>query len=162
MLDSKIALIPGSFDPVTLGHYDIVKRASAMFEHVYVTAFVNASKAGKFTAEQRLEMLKTAFKEFGNVSVDVSCGLLCDYCRDKNIGIVVKGARNVTDFDYELTLSLINRSISPELDTIILPTKSEYIHISSTMVNELIKYGEDFTASVPCGVAELIKKYKNQ
>ncbi len=159
MANYKIALVPGSFDPPTAGHYDIVERAAAMFGKVYVTAFVNSSKAGRFTPEQRLEMLKAAFGRFDNVVIDISDELLADYAEERGIGTVIKGARNATDFDYEMSLSLINRSISPSLDTVILPAKSEHIHISSTMVSELIKYGKDYSAVVPAGVAELIKKY---
>ena len=160
MLDYKKALIPGSFDPPTVGHYDVVERAARMFDRVYVTAFVNSSKMGRFSAEQRLEMLKAAFAGFDNVCVDVSEALLADYARERGIGTVVKGARNATDFDYELSLSLINRSLDSELDTVILPTKSEYLHVSSTMVGEMIRYGRDFSGAVPVGVAELIRKYK--
>lgn len=159
MANYKIALVPGSFDPPTVGHYDIVKRAAEMFDKVYVTAFVNSSKAGRFTPEQRLEMLKTAFGGFGNVVIDISHELLADYAAARSIGTVVKGARNATDFDYEMSLSLINRSISPDLDTVVLPAKGDHLHVSSTMVCELIKYGKDYSEVVPAGVAELIKKY---
>ncbi len=159
MANYKIALVPGSFDPPTVGHYDIVKRAATMFDKVYVTAFVNSSKAWRFTPEQRLEMLNTAFGGFDNVIIDVSHELLADYAAARDIGTVIKGARNATDFDYEMSLSLINRSISQDLDTVILPARSEHLHISSTMVSELIKYGKDYSGVVPAGVDELIKKY---
>lgn len=157
MLDYRKALVPGSFDPITVGHYDMVKRAARMYDHVYVTAFVNASKTGRFTPEVRLEMLKAAFAKFDNVTVNVSSDLLADYAAERGIGTIVKGARNATDFDYELSLSLINRSLCDELDTVILPTRSEYLHISSTMVCELIRYGKDYTEAVPPGVAQIIK-----
>ncbi len=158
-MNPRYALIPGSFDPVTMGHYDFAVRAAAMFEKVYVVAFTNSSKSGKFTVEQRLEMLRAAFKDVPNVVVDVSEGLLAGYAREHNIGTLVKGARNATDFDYEMSLWLINRSIDEELDTIIFPTRAEYMHVSSTMVRELIKYGCDYSAAVPPGVAEKIAEY---
>ena len=158
MLDYRCAIIPGSFDPPTLGHYDIVRRAAMMFDKVYVVAFVNASKIGAFSAENRLAMLRAAFEGLPNVEVDVSDELLAGYAKKKGVGVLVKGARNATDFDYEMSLSLINRSIEAELDTVIIPTKAEYQHISSTMVRELIKYGCDYSAAVPEGVAREIDK----
>ncbi len=159
MLNPKIALIPGSFDPVTIGHYDIVCRAAAMFDEVYVVSFINSSKKDRFSPEQRLEMLKTAFSKLPNVNVDISQSLLAGYAFKHNAGTIVKGSRSATDFDYEMSLSLINRSINKNLDTIILPTKAEYMHISSTMVCELIRYGMDYSKCVPEGVGELIRKY---
>ena len=159
MLDSKKALISGSFDPPTMGHYDLALRASKMFDEVYVTEFVNSSKHGFFGTDERLEMLRAAFADIPNIHVDVWGGLLVDYAREHGIGTIVKGARSATDFDYEQSLALINRSLEPELDTVILPTKAEYMHISSTMVRELIRYGCDYSAAVPHGVAELIGKY---
>lgn len=158
MLDYRKALIPGSFDPVTVGHYDIVQRASRMFDKVFVVAFVNASKSGQFAPEQRLAMLKRAFRDLPNVEVDMSEGLLADYARKHGIGTLVKGARNATDFDYEMSMSLVNRSIDSELDTVVIPTRAEYMHVSSTMVRELIKYGCDFSHAVPDGVTEIIQK----
>jgi len=160
-MNSRYALIPGSFDPITLGHYDIAVRAAKIFEKVYVVAFVNSAKSGKFTVEQRLAMLRAAFADIPNIEVDVSEGLLAGYAKEHGIGTLVKGARNATDFDYEMSLSLINRSIESELDTVVIPSKAEYQHISSTMVRELIKYGCDYSSAVPSGVAEEIEKIVN-
>ncbi len=159
MLNPKKALISGSFDPVTVGHYDLVMRAAKMFDEVYVTEFVNSSKNGFFSAEERLCMLKAAFAGVPNVRVDSFGGLLVDYAREHGIGTVVKGARTASDFDYEQSLALINRSLEAELDTVIIPTKAEYMHVSSTMVRELIRYGCDYTKSVPAGVAPLIAEF---
>ena len=109
-----------------------------------------------------LALLSAAFRGIPNITVDLSNGLLADYAVGRGIGTLVKGARNATDFDYELSLSLINRSLEPELDTIILPTRAEYQHISSTMVREMIRYGKDYSRVVPCGTAELIAEYVNK
>ncbi len=160
MLNHKIALIPGSFDPPTVGHLDVVLRAARIFDEVYITAFVNSSKAGRFTEEERFAMLKAAFGHIEGVQVDVSHELLADYAKKHGIGTIVKGARNATDFDYELSLSLINRSLEDELDTVIIPTRSEYAHVSSTMVSEMIRYGRDIKGSVPDGVEELIRNFR--
>lgn len=160
MLDSKKALIPGSFDPPTVGHYDIVMRAASIFDEVRVVAFVNSSKHECFSAVERLKMLHRAFDGIKNVRVDVSQELLADYAAEHNIGTIVKGARSATDFDYEMSLALINRSLNTELDTVIIPTKAEFMHISSTMVREMIRYGCDYSKCVPNGVAELIAAFK--
>lgn len=160
MLNPKKALISGSFDPVTLGHFDLVCRAAKMFDEVYVTEFINSSKTSFFSADERLQMLHAAFDGIENVHVDIWGGLLADYALEHGIGTIAKGARSATDFDYEMSLSLINRSINSEIDTIIIPTKAEYMHISSTMVRELIRYGCDYSAAVPAGVAALIEAFK--
>jgi len=161
MLNPKFALVPGSFDPPTIGHYDLVVRAAAMFDEVWVVAFVNASKKGRFTVEAKRALLARAFADIPNVHVDVSEALLAGYAAEKGIGTLVKGARSATDFDYEMSLSLINRSLEAELDTVILPTKAEYMHISSTMVSEMIRYGRDYTQLVPPGTAALITDIVN-
>ncbi len=161
MLNPKFALIPGSFDPPTIGHYDLVVRAAAIFDEVWVTAFVNSSKQGRFTANQKRAMLEASFGHMPNVHVDVSEALLADYAAERGIGTIVKGARSATDFDYELSLSMINRSIVSELDTVILPTRSEYMHVSSTMVSEMIRYGRDYDQLVPPHTAELIAEIVN-
>ena len=159
MLNPRKALIPGSFDPPTVGHYDIVERASAMFDEVWAVALVNSSKHESFSVSERLKMLHAAFDGIKNVRVDVSQELLADYAAEHGLGTIVKGARSATDFDYEMSLSLINRSINPELDTVIIPTKAEYMHVSSTMVRELLKYGCDYSRAVPAGVAELLAEF---
>ncbi len=159
MLNSKIALVSGSFDPPTVGHLDLVERASRIFEKVYVTEFINSSKTSFFSVDERLEMMKTAFSHIPNVHIDAWGGLLVDYAREHGIGTIVKGARSASDFDYEQSLALINRSLEKGLDTVIIPTKAEYMHVSSTMVRELIRYGSDYSEFVPEKVAELIKKY---
>lgn len=156
------ALIPGSFDPPTVGHYDLAMRALRIFDEVYVVAFSNSSKKGRFTNEQRLEMLNAAFSGDERIKVDVCGGLLADYAAEHGITALVKGARGTVDFDYELSLSLINRSINTKLDTVIFPTKAEYMCVSSTMVCELIKYGKPFEKYLPSGVAKLVTEYTNK
>ncbi len=162
MLDSKKALISGSFAPPTLGHMDIVSRAAKIFDEVWVVAFVNSSKPDRYTDDEKLEMLNAAFGGMENVHVDIYSGLLADYAESRGIGTIVRGARSATDFDYELSLSLINRSICDGLDTVVIPADSKYAHISSTMVSELVRYGKDFSPYVPRGVAELLTRYKKE
>lgn len=158
MAEVKRALVAGSFNPLTIGHYDLAVRAAGIFDEVYVVAFVNAEKSGRFTSEEKLSMLRAAFEDIPNIRCDISTGMLADYAISHGIKTLVKGARTAVDFDYELTLSLINRSVEPELDTVIFPTRQEYMQISSTMVCEMIKYGRDYSRYVPKGVAEIIGK----
>lgn len=150
------ALVPGSFDPPTIGHYDLALRAAEIFDEVYVTAFSNGEKHGRFDDQTRLRMLETAFDGIPNIRCGVSHGLLVDFCREKGIRFIVKGSRSAVDFDYELSLAMINRALDPELETVILPTKQEYMFVSSTMVSELIKYGKDPSPYLPRGVAQII------
>mgnify|MGYP005795026499 FL=1 len=148
--------MPGSFDPVTIGHYDVARRAAEIFDRLYVVAFVNSEKHGRFQASDRLRLLEAAFADIPYIHCELSDGLLADYAVRHVIGVLVKGARGSVDFDYELSLSLINRAVEPELDTIILPTRQEYLHISSTMVSEMIKYGRDYSDYVPSGALRLL------
>ena len=153
------ALVSGSFDPITAGHADLVERAARMFDEVWVVVCINASKRGRFTPEQRLDMVRAAFRNCDRVRVGLCEGLLADYAKERGITVLVRGARGSVDFDYELSRSLINRSLNPELDTIVLPTRAELQHVSSTMISELIKYGKDYSQYLPEGVAELISEY---
>lgn len=155
----KKVLIPGSFDPITAGHYDLAVRAAQLFDKVYVVGFVNSEKQGFFKPEVRFEAMRAAFSEIDNIICDMSDGTVVDYAAENQIDAIVKGARNGSDFDYELSLSMINRSLLPVIDTLIIPTKPELIHVSSTVVRELIRYGKDFSKYVPKGSVEIIKKH---
>lgn len=155
----KIAVFPGSFDPVTLGHIDIAARASKLFDRVYICAMVNAEKKnGLFTAEERLAMLRGSVAQLDNVEAELWSGLLVDYAREKGAKFLVKGVRNVTDFDVEYSLARINASLDEELETVLLCTDSAYIHISSTMAREMIRYGQDLTKCLPAFAADYINR----
>ena len=160
--NKRIAIVPGSFDPVTAGHFDVIKTAAGLFDEVYAAVCVNGEKAGIFSAEQRLDILKTACvaEGFGNVNVELCGGLMSDYMAERGIKYIVKGVRNGSDFDYEYTLSQIMRTFCSDFETIILPAKSIYQHVSSTYVRELLKYGcSVLTDAVPVGTAQIILKY---
>ena len=147
----RCAVIPGSFDPITTGHLDVIERAAAMFEAVYVTAFANADKKGSmFTEEEKLHMLRLATAHLDNVICSVESGLTAVYARERN-AVIVKGIRNGTDLDYEMTMYGINRAIEG-VETIFIPARQEYSHISSTFVREMLRYGHDFTGLVPAPV----------
>lgn len=150
---------PGSFDPVTNGHLDIIERASNLFDEVVVAVLVNESKAGLFTIEERIDMLRTATAEFPNVSLDSFKGLLVDFCRDRGIAAIVKGLRAVSDFDYELQMAQMNDRLSG-VDTLFIPTSPAYSYLASSLVKEVAKGGGDVTGLVPDHVlAELNARF---
>ena len=142
------AVCPGSFDPVTNGHIDIVQRASALFDEVVVAVGVNASKKRLFTPEERIEMLGEACAPFANVSVDGFAGLLTDFCAQNGIQAIVKGLRAVSDFDYELQMAQMNASLT-EVETVFVPTSPEYSFLASSLVKEVAMFGGDVSKLVP-------------
>jgi len=139
---------PGSFDPVTNGHLDVIERASRLYDEVTVGVLVNATKTGLFEVEERIEMLREATADLGNVVVDSFEGLLVDYCRARDIPVVVKGLRAVSDFDYELQMSQMNNRLSG-LETLFVATNPEYSFLSSSLVKDVAKWGGDVTGLVP-------------
>lgn len=139
---------PGSFDPVTNGHLDVVERAARLFDEVVVAVLVNPTKAGLFTVEERQEMLRLVTKEIPGIRVASFQGLLVDFCRDENIAVVVKGLRAVTDFDYELQMAQMNQRLTG-LDTVFVATKPDYSYLSSSLIKEVAKYGGDVSGLVP-------------
>lgn len=157
----KIAIYPGSFDPITLGHLDIIRRAALCFDKVFVCVMDNCDKKSHmFPAEKRLEMLRRSVEEFPNVEAELYRGLLADYAREKGGHVIVKGLRNATDFDLEYQMAAINRGIWAELETVFLPASVEYQHFSSTMVREMIRYRQPLEKYVPRAVAEELKQKK--
>ncbi len=139
---------PGSFDPVTNGHLDVIERASRLYDEVIVGVLVNTSKSGLFTVEERMDMLREVTAGLGNVLVDSFRGLLVDYCRDQGIPVVVKGLRAVSDFDYELQMSQMNNRLSG-VETLFVATNPEYSFLSSSLVREVATWGGDVSALVP-------------
>ena len=155
----KIAIYPGSFDPITLGHLDIIRRAALCFDKVFVCVMDNCDKKSHmFPAEKRLEMLRRSVEELPNVEAELYRGLLADYAREKGGHVIVKGLRNATDFDLEYQMAAINRGIWAELETVFLPASVEYQHFSSTMVREMIRYRQQLEKYVPRAVAEELKQ----
>lgn len=155
----KIAIYPGSFDPITLGHLDIIRRAALCFDKVFVCVMDNCDKKSHmFPAEKRLEMLRRSVEELPNVEAELYRGLLADYAREKGGHVIVKGLRNATDFDLEYQMAAINRGIWAELETVFLPASVEYQHFSSTMVREMIRYRQPLEKYVPRAVAGELKQ----
>ncbi len=156
-----VAVYPGSFDPVTLGHYDIIKRSASMFDHVIIGVLNNTSKTPLFSLEERVNMLKDTVSELENVSVESFNGLLVDFVRQKNTNIIIRGLRALTDFDLEMQMAQSNRMVASDVDTVFLSTSLQYSYLSSSVVKEYARYGVDLTDFVPeCVVSKLIDKMK--
>ena len=148
-MKNTIAICPGSFDPVTVGHLDIIKRAAGMFSKVIVVVMTNASKHPKFTAEERVDMISVAAADIPNVSVESYDGLLADYAALKGAGAIVKGLRAMSDFEYEFQMALTNKKLNPEVETMFLPTRMENMFLSSSMVKQIAGFGGDISHFVP-------------
>lgn len=157
----KTAIYPGSFDPITFGHIDIIERASKIFDRLVVGVLNNQSKQPLFTVDERVSMLKTVTKNLPNVEITSFCGLLVDFAKAYDSHVVVRGLRAITDFEYELQIAQTNRKLSDgKLDTIFLTTSLEYAYLSSSSVKEIASFGGDISQCVPEFVAKLIyEKY---
>ena len=158
----KIAVCPGSFDPITVGHLDLIERASKIFDEVIVCVAINSDKRTMFTSQQRLEMARAAVTHLDNVRAELSEGLLADFARENNACALIKGARNGMDFDWEYQLAQINRDLMPQLDTILLPARPCHLHISSTMVRDMIRYHQKLDDYLPAGVLAVLEKYRKE
>ena len=145
------AICPGSFDPITYGHLDIIGRASALYDEVVIAVLVNHTKASLFTVEERIEMIREVTREFPNVRVDSWSGLLVEYCKAHHIPAIVKGLRAVSDFDYELQMAQMNHQLAG-IETVFMSTSPQYSFLSSSLVKEIAKYGGDVSAHVPATV----------
>ena len=147
----KRAIYPGSFDPVTLGHLNIIKRAAAIFDELIVLVCVNSSKnSGMFTSEERVELLKKVTENIPNVKVDCCCGeLVADYAKRNRAKVLVKGLRAVSDYESEIQLAMVNAKLYSKLDTVFLHSSPKYAYLSSTVVKEMARYGADLTDFVP-------------
>ncbi len=153
----KVAVCPGSFDPVTLGHVDIMNRASKLFDRVIVLVSVNPTKKASFTAEERVEMIKTVTKNIDNIVVDVYEGLLADYLKETGASAIVKGLRAVSDFEYEFQMALANKKLYNEAETVFLTTSAENMYLSSSVVKQIASFGGDISHFVPSEILETIK-----
>jgi pantetheine-phosphate adenylyltransferase len=147
----KRAVCPGSFDPITFGHLDIIERASKQFDEVIVAVFANRKKEGLFSVEERLELIAANVAQYGNVKVDSGSGLLVEYCKVKSVDVIVKGLRAVTDFDYELQMAQVHTQASG-VETMFMATSPTHSFLSSSIVKELAYYGGDVSSMVPANV----------
>ncbi|HAT02568.1 MAG TPA: pantetheine-phosphate adenylyltransferase [Oribacterium sp.] len=157
----KIGIYPGSFDPVTYGHLDIIERSSKIVDHLIVGVLINKAKTSLFSMEERVKMIQDLTKDYGNVEVRAFDGLTVNLARECGANVIVRGLRAVTDFEYELQLAQTNKVIAPDIDTIFLTTNLKYSYLSSSMVKEIASYGGDIHSFVPDEVEVKTKqKYK--
>ncbi|KXZ39615.1 Phosphopantetheine adenylyltransferase [Alkalithermobacter thermoalcaliphilus JW-YL-7 = DSM 7308] len=157
----RIAIYPGSFDPVTHGHLDIITRASKLFDKLIVAVLNNPSKKSLFTFEERYELLKETTNNLSNVHIDTFSGLLIDYCKENNISAIIRGLRAVSDFEYELQMSQMNYQLNSDVETIFLTTRTKYSFLSSSLVKEVAKFNGNISDLVPDVVLKKLQdKYK--
>ena len=158
----KTAIYPGSFDPVTLGHLNIIKRAAQCFDRVIVCVMVNSKKHGLFTPEERVELLERCTARFPNVEVDFSDELLAAYAKRNRARVLVKGLRAVSDFEQEVQMAVINRKLNPRLETMFLASSDKYTYLSSTVVKEMARYGADLGEFVPREIVDDVDRKMRQ
>ncbi len=160
--EMKIAVYPGSFDPVTNGHLDIIKRSAAVFDKVIVGVLDNGAKKPIFTSEQRVNMIKKVTADIDNVETYAFSGLLVDFMKRFDSAVIIKGLRTVSDFEYEFQMALLNKSLNPDVETFFMMTDSKYSYISSSIVKEVAKFGGCIDEFVPCDIIkEVYEKIKN-
>ena len=159
----KTAIYPGSFDPITLGHLNIIKRAAVCFDKLIVCVMVNSEKVnrGLFTEAERVELIRRVVAKLPNVEVDSSSTLIAEYARQKKACTLVKGLRAVSDYENELQMALINRKHNPRLETMFLPSSTKYTYVSSSMVKEMARYGADLSDFVPREIIADIQEKMN-
>ena len=159
----KTAIYPGSFDPITLGHLNIIRRTAQIFDHVVVCVMVNSEKHPMFTLEERVELIQRVTKRYPNVTVETFSGLLAEYARKFEPAVIVKGLRAVSDFESEFQMALINKKINPNLDTMFLTASEKYTFLSSSVVKEMARYGADLSEFVPYEIIEdVMQKSQNR
>jgi pantetheine-phosphate adenylyltransferase len=156
-MTTRRAVCPGSFDPVTNGHLDIIGRASKLYDEVVVAVLINKTKSSLFTVEERVQLLKECAADYGNVRVESFHGLIVDFCRENDIQVITKGLRAVSDFDYELKMAQMNNGLG-QVETLFMPTSPLYSFLSSSLVKEVATFGGDVTGLVPDLVIEKLRE----
>ena len=160
-MNKDTAIYPGSFDPVTLGHLDIIKRAAKLFDKLIVVVMVNPNKKCAFSAEERVELLKQCTKDIENIEIEYSGGLLADFAKQKGAVAIIKGLRALSDFEYEFQMALTNSQLNPNVETLFLTTQAENMYLSSSMVKQIGSIGGDISGFVPDVIhKQIIKRLK--
>jgi len=154
----RVAIFPGSFDPLTNGHVDIVLRSAHLFERIVVAVLVNAEKTPLFSADDRVAMIRDVFREYPNIEVDIFDGLLVEYARRKRASAIVRGLRAVSDFEYEFQMALMNRHLEPTLETVFMMPAEQYTYLSSRLIKEVFRLGGDVRGLVPSVVEDRLRR----
>jgi pantetheine-phosphate adenylyltransferase len=163
MAEGRVAIYPGSFDPLTLGHVDIIHRGSALFDRIIVAVLGNVEKSPLFTVEERLTMIRETFADRGNVEADSFSGLLVDYARGRRATTIVRGIRAISDFEYEFQMALMNRRLEPKIETVFMMPAEDYSYVSSKLVKEVASLGGNVSGLVPEKVEKrLYERVKNK
>ncbi len=158
---NKCVVCPGSYDPITLGHIDIIERAASLFDKVIVVAMINYKKNYSFTVEERVDMIKKCVSHLKNVEVDFYDGLLSDYAKDKKAYAIIKGLRAMSDFEYEFQMALANKKLNESVETLFLTTNSDFMYLSSSMVKQIASMGGDISPFVPKAIHnDIIERLK--
>ena len=152
----KKAIFPGSFDPITIGHYDIVQRALPLFDKVVISIGQNSSKRYFFSLDKRIELLRTLFKDDPKIEINAYTGLTVDYCKSEDAKYIIRGLRSSADFEYEKTIAQFNTQLNNDIETIFIISSPQYSHISSTVVREILRHGGDVTAFVPDSIETMM------
>ena len=155
-----IAIYPGSFDPITNGHVDIIQRGSRLFDRIVVAVLLNVEKSPLFTVAERVDIARDVFKAYPNVEVDTFDGLLVEYARRKRAGVIVRGLRAISDFEYEMQMALMNRHLNPEVETVFMMPAEPYTYVSSRLVKEVVALGGSVTTLVPSIVEDRLRDKK--
>jgi pantetheine-phosphate adenylyltransferase len=155
---ANLAIYPGTFDPITNGHLDLIQRGLRIFDHIIVAVARNPAKNPLFTAEERLEMIRVALKDTPNVTIDTFSGLLVDYVKTQNARVVLRGLRAVTDFEYEFQMAMMNRRLEPEIETVFLMTGLRWVFLSSRIIKEAAVHGGNIEGMVPEFVHQKLKE----
>jgi pantetheine-phosphate adenylyltransferase len=159
-MNNVVAIYPGSFDPLTNGHVDIIRRGARLFDRIVIAVLINLEKAPLFTVPERVEIAREAFSGHTNVEVDTFDGLLVDYARKRHAGVIVKGLRAVSDFEFEMQMALMNRKLNPEVETVFMMPTEPYTYVSSRLVKEVVALGGSVHGLVPESVEKRLRDKK--
>ena len=159
-MNNVVAIYPGSFDPLTNGHLDIIHRGARLFDRIIIAVLINLEKAPLFTVPERVEIAREAFAGVPNIEVDTFDGLLVDYARRRRAGVIVKGLRAVSDFEYEMQMALMNRHLNPDVETVFMMPAETYTYVSSRLVKEVVALGGSVTGLVPTLVEDRLRDKK--
>jgi pantetheine-phosphate adenylyltransferase len=159
-MNNVVAIYPGSFDPLTNGHVDIIRRGARLFDRIIIAVLINLEKAPLFTVPERVDIAREAFSDNANVEVDTFDGLLVDYARKRHAGVIVKGLRAVSDFEFEMQMALMNRKLNPEVETVFMMPTEPYTYVSSRLVKEVVALGGSVHGLVPESVEKRLRDKK--